>query len=66
MIQMTIRSRVIEVLDICSEARYYHRVAKVADSPTKTNLDFVPNSLRKRKRRANMAKLINPNGEYLR
>jgi hypothetical protein len=49
------------------EARYFHRIPKVAKGPSDTKLDFVPNTpTQKRRRRAYMDPLINKNGQYLR
>jgi hypothetical protein len=49
------------------EARYPHRIPKVAASPTDTNLDFTWGSDgMKKKRKKPMTRLINPNGQYLR
>lgn len=60
-------SHVLDVLDILTDARYPHRIPKLAANPTDTKLDFVPNTpTGKRRRRAPMDKLINRNGQYLR
>jgi hypothetical protein len=57
-------SRVLKVLDVL-EVKYFHRVPKLADSPKSTSLDYVHNSLRQRRKKRPMAKLVNPNGEYV-
>ena len=60
-------SYVNQVLAVLTDARYPHRIPKVAASPTVVKLDFVPNTpTGKRRRRAPMDKLINNNGQYLR
>jgi hypothetical protein len=52
---------------ITSEARYLHRIPKVAKDPTDTNLDFTWGSDGMKKRRKKpMDKLINPNGQWIR
>jgi hypothetical protein len=56
-----------ELKKMTHEARYPHRIPKVAKSPTDTNLDFTwgPDGMKKRRKKP-MDKLINPNGQYLR
>jgi hypothetical protein len=60
-------SYVLEVLTVLTDARYLHRIPKIAASPTDAKLDFVPNNHnRKRRRRKPMDRLINKNGQYIR
>ena len=58
-------SHILGVLSILSDARYPHRIPKVAASPTDTKLDFI-SVTGKKKRRAPMDKLVNNNGQWLR
>jgi hypothetical protein len=61
------KSHVLSTLAVLTDARYPHRIPKVAKSPTDTNLDFTwgPDGMKKRRKKP-MDKLINPNGQYIR
>jgi hypothetical protein len=61
------KSHVLGTLATLTDARYPHRIPKVAKSPTNTNLDFTwgPDGMKKRRKKP-MDRLINPNGQYLR
>jgi hypothetical protein len=61
------KSHVLSTLAVLTDARYPHRIPKVAKDPTDTNLDFTygPDGMKKRRKKP-MDRLINPNGQYLR
>jgi hypothetical protein len=63
---MTTREVVRSLVQARLEGRYPHKVPKVAQPPTATNLDYIPSTLRKKRRRAPMDKLVNNNGQWIR
>jgi hypothetical protein len=59
-------SRVAAILDsLLKDARYLHRIPKVAKGPSDTKLDFALNTPIRRRRKP-MDRLVNRNGQYLR